>query len=78
MIRILETLLVPKDRIRVVKDRETKERIEKELGVKMSFSDNLVEIDGEGVELFRAKDIVKAIHINYARRPRHLIMPASR
>jgi ribosomal RNA assembly protein len=54
-------LLVPKDRIRVVKDRKTKESIEKELGVKMSFSDNLVEINGEGIVLFRAKSVVKAI-----------------
>lgn len=61
MIKILETLLVPNDRIRVIMERKTRETIEKELGVKISFSENLVEIDGEGVELFRAKDIVKAI-----------------
>jgi ribosomal RNA assembly protein len=54
-------LLVPKDRIRVVMDSKAKGVIEKELGVKISFSDNLVEIEGEGIELFRAKDVVKAI-----------------
>ena len=61
MIKILETLLVPNDRIRVVMDRKTKEAIEKDLGVKISFNENLVEINGEGIELFRAKDVVKAI-----------------
>ena len=58
---ILETVLVPKDRIRVIMDRNARERIEKELDVKIAFNDNLVEIDGDGVNLFQAKSIVKAI-----------------
>lgn len=61
MVHILETVLVPKDRIRVIMDKKAKERIEKELDVKISFNENMVEIDGEGVNLFQAKSIVKAI-----------------
>lgn len=61
MIEIIETLLVPNDRIRVVMERKTKDTIEKELNVKISFNENLVNIEGEGIELFRAKDVIKAI-----------------
>lgn len=61
MIFILEIVLVPKDRIRVVKDKEVKEKIEKSLNVKLSFQDNSVLIEGEGLELFQTKNIVKAI-----------------
>ena len=57
----MENLLVPNDRIRVIMDRETKERIEKELNVKIMFNENLVNIDGEGIELMQAKNVVKAI-----------------
>ena len=53
MVHILETVLVPKDRIRVIMDKKAKERIEKELDVKISFNENMVEIDGEGVNLFQ-------------------------
>jgi len=61
VIFILEIVLVPKDRIRVVKDKEVKEKIEKSLNVKLSFQDNSVLIEGEGLELFQTKNIVKAI-----------------
>ena len=61
MIRILETLLVPYDRIKVIKDSPVKKRIEEALNVKIQFNDNLVEIEGKGVELFQAKNVVKAI-----------------
>ena len=61
MIGILESILVPQDRIKVIKDRPTKKKIEKTLNVEIKFNDNLVEIEGEGVELFQAKNIVKAI-----------------
>ena len=61
MIKILESILVPKDRIKVIKDRPVKQKIEKTLNVKIKFEDNLVEIKGEGIELFQAKNIVKAI-----------------
>jgi ribosomal RNA assembly protein len=61
VIKILETLLVPKERIKVIMDRPTREKIEKEYGVKFSFEDNLVKIDGEGLNLFQAKTVTKAI-----------------
>lgn len=61
MIRILETVSVPKDRIKVIKDRPIKQKIEKTLHVEIKFEDNLIEINGEGIELFQAKNIVKAI-----------------
>lgn len=35
--------------------------IERKLKVSLEFKDNLVEIDGEGIELLQAKSIVKAI-----------------
>jgi ribosomal RNA assembly protein len=61
VIGILETILIPQDRIKVIKDRPVKQKIEKTLSVKINFKDNLVEINGEGIELFQAKNIVKAV-----------------
>lgn len=61
MNNIKEIVLVPHDRINVIKDRETKERIENELNVKLSFKENSVEVEGEGLELFNTKNIVRAI-----------------
>jgi ribosomal RNA assembly protein len=58
---ILEGLLVPKERIGALKDKETRETIEKVLDVKISFEDNMVEIEGEGINLYKAKNVVKAI-----------------
>lgn len=58
---ILEGLLVPKKRIGVLKDKETRETIEKVLDVKLSFEDNMIEIEGEGINLYKAKNVVKAI-----------------
>jgi ribosomal RNA assembly protein len=63
---ILEVLLIPKERTGVLKEKEIKETIEKVLDVKISFKENLVEIDGEGLKLYRAKDIVKAIGRGFA------------
>jgi len=54
-----ETILIPEERVNVLK--ESKDRIEKELKVKMAFEGNLIEIDGEGLELYTSKLIVKAI-----------------
>lgn len=54
-------MLIPKDRIGVVKDKEIREAIEKNLNVKLSFKENLVEIDGESLDLFKAKNVVKSI-----------------
>ncbi len=61
MLKIIETILVPHNRINVIKDKKTKNKIEKELKVKISFEENNVIIEGEGVNLFQAKNIVKAI-----------------
>jgi len=54
-------VLVPEDRIKVIKDSKPKKKLEKSLNVKLSFQDNSVIIKGEGIELFQAKNIVKAI-----------------
>ncbi|MBN2202919.1 MAG: RNA-processing protein [Candidatus Aenigmarchaeota archaeon] len=62
MMGILETLLVPKDRVGVIKDTPVTQRIEKDLGVKLKFDDNLLKITGEdGLNIFQAKTICKAI-----------------
>lgn len=61
MRKILETVIVPQDRIKVIKDRPVKHKIENTLNVKIEFQDNLVEIKGEGIKLFQAKCVVKAI-----------------
>jgi len=58
---ILEVVLVPQDRVKVIKDRATREAIKNKLRVKLSFEENSVEIEGEGLDLFQAKNIVKAI-----------------
>lgn len=56
-----EVVLIPKERINILKTKETKDRIEKELNVKLTIEENVVEIDGEGLTLYQAKNIVKAI-----------------
>ena len=58
---MIETVLVPKDRIGVIKSKKAKKELEDMLNIKLSFDDNLVVINGEGLELFKAKSIVKAI-----------------
>lgn len=58
---MIETVLVPKDRIGVIKSKKAKTELEEMLNVKLSFDDNLVVIKGEGLELFKSKTIVKAI-----------------
>ncbi len=58
---MIESVLIPKERLGVIKDPKTKEEIEKTLKVKLSFEDNNVFIEGEGFEHFQAKNIVRAI-----------------
>ena len=58
---MIEVVLVPKDRINVIKDQETKEKLEKSIKIKLSFEENSVIIEGEGLDLFQAKTVVKAI-----------------
>ena len=61
MLSILEAVLVPQERIRVIKDGKTQSKIKKALNVKLKFQENSVFIEGEGLELYQAKTIVKAI-----------------
>lgn len=53
--------MVPQERIKVIKDGKTRSNISKSLNVKLTFQENSVIIEGEGIELFQAKNIVKAI-----------------
>lgn len=55
-----DIVLVPKDRIGVV-NKEVREEIKEKLGVGCRITDNAVELDGEGLELMAAKNIIKAI-----------------
>ena len=64
MNNIKEIVLVPAERIRVVKS--AKKDIERSLEVEMSFADNSVEIEGEGIPLLQAKNTVKAIGRGFA------------
>jgi ribosomal RNA assembly protein len=52
---------VPQERVRVIEDSKVVSRLKKSLGVKISFLDNSVSIEGEGLELYQAKTIVKAM-----------------
>jgi ribosomal RNA assembly protein len=58
---MIEVVLVPKDRINVIKDEEIVKELEKSIKIKLSFEENSVIIEGEGLDLFQAKNIVKAI-----------------
>jgi ribosomal RNA assembly protein len=54
-------LLVPKDRINVIKDEKVVKKLEDSIKIKLSFDENSVIIEGEGLDLFQAKYIIKAI-----------------
>lgn len=56
-----EVVLIPRERVGVIKDRKVKNKLEKTLKVKIVTEDNSVEIEGDGLELYQAKNIVKAI-----------------
>ncbi|MDD5416890.1 MAG: KH domain-containing protein [Candidatus Aenigmarchaeota archaeon] len=58
---MIESILIPKDRLGVIKSRKTREEIEKTLEVKLTFEGNTVLIDGEGLQTYLAKNIAKAI-----------------
>ncbi|MCD6476964.1 MAG: RNA-processing protein [Candidatus Aenigmarchaeota archaeon] len=58
---MIESILVPKRRIRVIMDKNCKIPLEEKLNVKISFNENNVIIEGEGLELYKAKEIIKAI-----------------
>jgi len=55
-----EVILIPEERIKIL-NKEITNEIENKLNVKISIVDNSVEIDGEGIELYQAKNIIKAI-----------------
>jgi ribosomal RNA assembly protein len=58
---MIEVVNVPKDRVNVIKDSSVRDKIEKSLKVKLSFDENSVVIEGEGLEMLTAKNIVKAM-----------------
>lgn len=58
---MIEVLLVPRDRINVIKDEKVVKKLEVSIKIKLSFDENSVIIEGEGLELLQAKSIVKAI-----------------
>jgi ribosomal RNA assembly protein len=58
---ILEAVLVPNERVRIIKDGKTQSKIKKDLNVKLKFQENSVFIEGEGLDIYQAKTIVKAI-----------------
>ena len=53
--------MVPEERIKIIKDGEIRNKITVSLNVKIKFQENSVLIDGEGLELYNAKTIIKAI-----------------
>jgi len=61
---IKDLVLIPEDRMEKVKT--AKAEIEETLEVKMEFVDNSVEIEGEGIKLMQAKNVVKAIGRGFA------------
>ena len=52
---------MPQDRVRIIKDEKTRFKLKKSLNVGISFQENSVLINGEGIDLYQAKNIVKAI-----------------
>ena len=57
-----EVVVAPKERIGVIKSKDTTGRFEKKLNIKISVVDNLVEIEAEdGLSLYQGKNIIKAI-----------------
>jgi ribosomal RNA assembly protein len=63
---MIESVNVPKDRINVIKDEKAKRGVENSVNVKLSFDENTVVIEGEGLDLFTAKNVIKAIGRGFA------------
>jgi len=53
--------MVPKDRINVIKDKQAVKKLENSIKVKLSFEENNVMVEGDGLDLFQAKNIIKAM-----------------
>jgi ribosomal RNA assembly protein len=58
---MIEVVNVPKDRINVIKDREAKDKLERSVKAKLSFEENSVIIESEGLDMLTANNIVKAM-----------------
>jgi len=58
---ILDSVLVPRERVKVIRDQKVVDRIERTLNVKLSFDENSVSIEGESLELLQAKSVVRAM-----------------
>jgi len=54
-------VLVPRERVRIVREEKNASKIENALNVKISFDENSVSIEGDGLDLMQAKSVVKAI-----------------
>jgi ribosomal RNA assembly protein len=63
---MIESVNVPKDRINVIKDEKVKRGVENSLNVKLSFDENSVVIEGEGLDLFTTKNVIKAMGRGFA------------
>lgn len=61
----MEEILVPADRIGVF-NRNTIEEIEKDAGVRLERKDNIIIVSGEGMEVYQAALVVKAIARGFA------------
>ncbi|MBR9682806.1 MAG: RNA-processing protein [Candidatus Aenigmarchaeota archaeon] len=62
-----DVVMAPKDRIGVIKSKDTINRFEKELNIKISTVENMVEIEAEdGLSLYQGKNIIKAIARGFA------------
>jgi len=57
---MIETVLIPEDRIKII-NKSVTDKLKESLNVTVSLEENAVLIDGEGLELFQAKNVVKAI-----------------
>ncbi len=59
------SLLIPREREKVL-TQDIISRIENELGVRIEKHENEIEIDGEGIEAYKAVNIIKAIARGFA------------
>ncbi len=59
------SLLIPREREKVL-TQEVISRIENELGVKLTKQGNEIEVEGEGIEAYKAVNIIKAIARGFA------------
>ncbi|MBU5557545.1 MAG: KH domain-containing protein [Candidatus Aenigmatarchaeota archaeon] len=60
-----EVVMIPADRVGVL-TQPVRDEIEKRLGVKVNIIGNSVELDGEGIELQTAMNMIKAIGRGFA------------